>query len=371
VITGAEIAATFERNDPLTVGAEEELMLLDPDSLDLAPDAVRVLDLLGGDRRFKLELPASQIESQTTPAETVNQLAGQLIAARRDLASALDGVIELAAAGVHPTAAPRGELNGGPRYEAVVRRYGRSVMSRQLVCALQIHVAPGDAKSALGVYNALRSYLPEIAAVAANAPFFAGADTGLASIRPVIAQLLPRQGVPPAFSEWDHFAAALEWGAADGVIADPASWWWELRPHPGFGTLELRVPDAQTTITEAAAIAALGQCLVAWLTGRHRDGEALPVHESWRIAENRWRAARDGIEARLADLETGEVRPARHRLRQLLEDLSPTARRLGCRRELDDLGSLIERNGAIRQREVAAQSGIEAVAAWLRNRYLS
>jgi glutamate---cysteine ligase / carboxylate-amine ligase len=371
VTSGAEIAAAFEREEPMTIGAEEELMLLDPVDHDLAPEAVRVLELLEGDARFKPELPASQIESLTTPAATVRELAAQLAASRRTLAAAVDGVVDLAAAGVHPTAEPEGEINPGPRYEALARRYGRSIVSRQLVCALQLHVAPGSAESALAVYNALRSYLPAIAAVAANAPFLAGADTGLASVRPRIAQLLPRQGVPPAFSSWDEFAAALEWGVAGEVIGDRASWWWELRPHFGFGTLELRVPDAQTTVADAGAIAAFAQCLVAWLADGYRERGALPVHPSWRIAENRWLAARGGVDADLADLDTGHPCPLRARLDALLEELAPVAERLDCSTELRHLRSLVDRNGAIRQREVAAERGLDGLVGWLCGEFLA
>ena len=363
--TAAEIVAAFDRAEPLAIGAEEELMLLDPEDLDLAPEALRVLELLDGDRRFKLELPASQIESLTAPVATVGELASQLAHSRHDLAAAVHGIVELAAAGVHPTAAPEGDINRGPRYDAVAAQYGRQVVRRQLVCALQIHVAPGDADGALAVYNALRSHLPEIAALAANAPFFDGKDTGLASIRPLIAQLLPRQGVPPAFADWEEFAAALRWGATGEVIPDRASWWWELRPHPGFGTLELRVPDAQTTIDDAAAIAAFAHCLVGRLAARHREGEPLAVHSSWRIAENRWRAARDGVDAELADLDTGEVRPLRELLDERVADLAAVAERLGCADELGRVRDLAQRNGAIRQREIAAERGLDGLLRWL------
>jgi carboxylate-amine ligase len=371
VTTAAEIAAAFDGAEPLTIGAEEELMLLDPEDRDLAPAALRVLELLDGDRRFKLELPASQIESLTVPATRVRELADQLAAGRRDLAAAVDGVVDLAAAGAHPAAEPEGEINRGPRYDAVAAQYGKPVMRRQLVCALQIHVAPGDAKTALAVYNALRSYLPEIAAVAANAPFFDGRDTGLASIRPLIAQLLPRQGMPPAFASWEEFAAALDWGATGELIRDQASWWWELRPHPGFGTLELRIPDAQTTVADAAAVAAFAHCLVGWLAARHRQGERLHAHPAWKIAENRWLAIRDGVEAQLADLESGEVGPLNERIERLLDDLGPTAKRLGCTAELAAFGEHALRNGAVRQREVAAERGLDGLVDWLCERFLA
>ena len=147
------------------------------------------------------------------------------------------------------------------------------------MCALQVHVAIGDADTTLAVYNALRGYLPELAALTANAPFYAGRDTGFASVRPLIGTMLPRQGVPPQIPSWAEYAEMLRW------TGDPKSWWFELRPHLSFGTLELRVCDTQTTIGEAAAVAAYVHALVAWL----REREDLGSPQSWRIAENRWR----------------------------------------------------------------------------------
>ena len=118
------------------------------------------------------------------------------------------------------------------------------------------------------MYNAARAYLPWLAALAANAPFYEGQDTGLASVRAKIGELLPRQGVPPAFESWEEYAGALAWGARTGAFPGASSWWYELRLHPGFGTLELRVPDAQRTVGDATAIIAVAQALLAWLGQR-------------------------------------------------------------------------------------------------------
>ena len=154
------------------------------------------------------------------------------------------------------------------------------------------------------MYNELRSYLPEIAALASNAPFLAGRDSGLASVRPVIASLLPRQTVPPVIDSIEAFADDLRWGAATGALATPGQWWWEMRPHPGLGTLELRVPDAQATLEHAGAIAAFAHCLVALLVRTADGDEPAPT---WRIAENRWSAAHHGVEGELADLRDGRA----------------------------------------------------------------
>jgi glutamate---cysteine ligase / carboxylate-amine ligase len=270
---------------------------------------------------------------------------------------------------VHPFAAAEGELSSGERYEQIVGEFG-AVARRQLVASIQVHVAVGGARATLAVYNALRSHLPEIAAIAANAPFHDGRDSGLASVRPKIAELLPRQGLPPRIGSWEQFAAELRWGAAAGAVPEPRLWWWELRPHPVFGTLEVRVPDAQTTLADAAAVAAFVQALIARLAERYETGEELPALPTWRIAENRWSAARHGVEGEMADLETGEREPTRERLLRLIEDLTPTARRLGSEAMLSGARELAIENGAIRQRGVADQEGLRGLTAWLAARFL-
>ncbi len=232
--------------------------------------------------------------------------ARELAQARADLAAAVAGRFRLAGAGAHPFAAGSGPLNPGPRYEAIGAEYA-AVARRQLVFGLHVHVAVRGADRALAVYNALRSYLPELAALAANAPFYEGRDSGLASVRSRISGLLPRQGVPPALDSFEAYAEALRWCGFD----DPRQWWWELRLHPVFGTVEVRVPDTQRTVADSAAIATVVHALASDLAARHDAGEALPVAESWRIDQNRWSACRHGLEGEMTDLVSGDAPPAR------------------------------------------------------------
>jgi carboxylate-amine ligase len=366
-LTAAQLHVAFDSPAPLTVGFEEELMLLDHDTLDLLPRALDVLARTGGDPRFKPELPAAQLEIVTPPSARVPDAIAALAAGRRDLAAAAAPVGRLAAAGVHPFAAAEGELNRGERYDLTAAEYGR-IARRQLVCAFQVHVAVGGAGRTLAVYNALRAYLPELAALAANAPFYEGADTGLASVRPKLSELLPRQGVPPAFESWDAFAEALRWGAAAGPLPEPRRWWWELRPHPTHGTLEVRVPDSQARIGDAEAIAATVLALTAWLATRHDADDLGPPVATWRIEENRWSACRDGVEGTLADLETGERAPTRDRLLALLDVISEAGAGLGCGPGLALARRLAERNGAMRQREAGDP---RRATVWLADAYLA
>ncbi len=364
-----ELRAAFDDSDGLAVGLEEEVMVLDPESLGLTPRAPEVLARLDGDPRFKLELPASQLEIVTAPAASAEDAAAALLEGRRLLAERSGGLVRFAAAGVHPFSNGEGELNQEPRYQDVIRRYG-AVASRQLVCALQVHVSVGSAARALAVYNAARSYLPLIAALAANAPFYEGDDTGLASVRPRIGELLPRQGVPPAIPSWEAYADVFRWGAESGAFPRAGMWWWELRLHPAFGTLEFRVPDAQTVVADASAVAAVVQALVAWLAERHDAGERLRVDETWCIEENRWSACRGGVEGEMVELGTGVRRFTRACLEELMSDLQPFAERCRCGSGIERARAMIEVNGALAQRRVARDGGVRAVARELAERFL-
>jgi carboxylate-amine ligase len=367
--TAEQLRASFDAAGSLTLGLEEELMLLDPETLDLLPRALDVLARTNGDGRFKPELPAAQLEIVTPPLARAGEAVAALGRGRRDLAAAAAGIGRLAAAGVHPFAAPEGVLNSGGRYDLTLREYG-TIASRQLVCGLQVHVAAGGAERSLAVYNALRAHLPELAALAANAPFHGGRDTGLASMRPKISEQLPRQGIPPVIGSWESFAAALRWGAVAGAVPEPRRWWWELRLHPAYGTLEVRVPDAQAELGHAAAVTGVVHALVGHLAARHDAGELPPPAATWRIEENRWSACRDGVEGALADLETGERRPTRERLHALLDALAPAAAELECAAEVEAARELVERNEAMRQREAAGPHGdLRAVVAWLADAY--
>jgi glutamate---cysteine ligase / carboxylate-amine ligase len=362
--TAEDLRGAFDQTPPYTIGIEEEVMLLHPDSLELTPCAPELLARLAGDPRFKLELPAAHLEIALPPVGSAGELTAELGAARRTLLEACRDLALPAAAGAHPFSSGVGVLNRTPRYAEIIDEYGQ-LAARQLVCALQVHVSVGDSARALAVYNSLRSYLPLLAAVAANAPFYEGRDSGLASVRPKLCELLPRQGVPPPIESWESFAAMLRWGARSGAFPSARGWWWELRLHPGFGTLELRVPDAQSTVADAVAVAAVAHTLIVWLGARHDEGRAPAYAAGWQIEENRWSACRHGVQGTMADLATGEPRSTRRRLHELLDALAETGARLGVQEQLEHARRLVEVNGAIAQRRAAGAPGARAAAEWL------
>jgi len=347
----------FDAVPPGTVGLEEEVLLLDPATLLPVPCADAVVARAGGGR-IKGEMPASQVELITAPHRSVADAIAELAAARTEVLAAADGLAVCAAA-LHPEAPAETELRPGDRYDQTAARY-RCVARRQLVGALQVHVAVVGADRTLAVYNHLRGLLPELAALAAAAPFHEGRDTGLASMRPLVGGQLPRQGVPPAIPSWEAFEADLRWGAASETFEDPGSWWWELRPHTTHGTLELRVPDVQPTLGAAEGVAAFATALVRRIAARHDAGEPLSVAPSWRIAENRWAALRDGVEGSLADLGTGERIPTRRRLLALVDDAEPYADG-----DLDATRALVERNAAMELRA----AGLAGATRWLIERF--
>jgi glutamate---cysteine ligase / carboxylate-amine ligase len=347
--------------DRATIGVEEEVVVVDRRSGAPRWDAPAIVARLA-DPRFATELPAAQLEHRSTACGDVAAVASQLRSARRRL---LEVAPERAfiAAGVHPSAAAVLEVPEDPSYAATLAAHPWAAR-QQLVSALQVHVAIGPADVALAVHDALRSHLPVLTALAASAPIHAGEDTGLATVRPLIGSLLPRQGIPPALGSWDRYIDLLRWMDAAGAAGERRLWW-DVRLRPAFGTLEIRAMDAQPTVASATALIALATSLVTWLADRARDGEPLPVHATERIAENRWRALHRGTDATLLDLDTGAAAPLDAVVGHLLDAVGPTADRLAAGSALEGLGDLLRAGAAHRIRAAHAAGGPQEATRWL------
>ncbi|WP_329000040.1 YbdK family carboxylate-amine ligase [Kribbella sp. NBC_00709] len=317
-----------------TVGLEEELLVVHRGSW-LPADAEAVVAGVG-DPRVKRELPACQLEIATSVHAEVTDAVEELRTCRELVATACGPDLAAIAAPVHPLVDGPTALSRTERAAGLAARY-REVMDRQLVSSLQMHLAFGDADCTLAVYHALRDRLPELAALAAASPFAGGRDTGLCSVRPVVASQLPRQGVPPIIASWEQYADDLAWAVRGGAVADASEWWWELRPHTGYGTLELRVLDVQATVDRTRAITRFVHALVAGFADLHHVGNLEPPAPSWRIAENRWSALRDGVGGELLDLRSGEARPTRRCLHDLIDIAEPYAPG-----GLDDVRAMVE-----------------------------
>lgn len=352
-----------------TVGLEEEVMLLDTGTLDLNPRAEQVVAAAASES-IKTELPASQIELVTPPTSTAGQTASQLHALRNQAYDAATGIGRLAASGVHPFAAPDGPLSEGEAYDPMAVEYV-SVARRQLVFGMHIHVAIRGLDRALAVYNELRTYLPELAALSATAPFHAGIDTGLQSVRPKISENLPRQGIPPAFESTEALAEAMTWAVGSGAAQTVRQWWWELRLHPRLGTVEIRVCDSQPTVERAAALVAVTQSLCLHLASQYDEGKLPPPAPTWRIEQNRWSACRHGIHGRLADPRSARVTPTRDRLTELLDLLTPAASGLHCTGQLLYAHRMIQQPAADLYRALEKERGLYGLVEWMAGEFLA
>ncbi len=349
----------FSEGASLTVGLEEELILLEPATL-LPADEIEEVLLRLEDARFTCELRSAQLEVVTPPRATVSDACREVRAARSYARERLAGFTRIGAAGVHPSSTLPIGVTDRERYRWIARDCPWTIREG-LPAGLHVHVALRGPARALAVYNAARSYLPEIAALAANSPFLGGVDTGLASSRLKLNESFSRASVPPAFHTWGEYGDFVAWGTTGGHFQDASYFWWDLRLHPVHGTLEFRIADAQTRVEEVGAIAAVCQALVAWLASRYDAGETLPVHETYRIAENRWRGVRDGLGGAFADPKSGTPLAARTQVGALLASLEPFAEALGSRNELLAAWTLLAENGAERQRRIAAEHGLDEV----------
>jgi glutamate---cysteine ligase / carboxylate-amine ligase len=362
------ISINFGQSTPFSLGVEEEFQLLHEESYELVSRFDEVAEAAAHERRIRAELLQSVIEVAThvagSVAEAIEDARG-LRATLRDAAAERGAVI--ASAGTHPFSRwEHQDVTDRKRYRELMEEM-RWVAEREVIFGLHVHVGLATADEAIAVSNGLRTYLPELLALSANSPFWLGRDTGLASTRTKLFEAFPRSGLPPAFGSFEEFELLVERGVRSGSFPDYTHIWWDARPHPKLGTLEVRICDAQTRLESVTGLVALVQSLVATLAEDFERGAKPQVQPVTLVAENKWRAARDGLDGKLIDLERDEERPAREAVLSLVERVEPAASRLGCREELAEVERLLERGtGAEEQRRVYEETGsLLAVAQWL------
>ncbi|MGZ4231397.1 MAG: carboxylate-amine ligase [Solirubrobacteraceae bacterium] len=354
--------AQWHRSAPYTVGIEEEVMLLDPHSWDLAHRGEAVLDrlpepLVG---HATPETHEAAIELATAPHGSVEACVREAAALRRAFADAIASLaLRAAAAGTHPLAVwSETEVSRGARYQLVYETM-RDLARREPTFALHVQVGVPDPDRAIILYRRLRAHLPLLLAISANSPFWQGRDTGLASMRTPIFQGFPRVGIPRSFGSYGAYVEAVDQLLRCGAFPAPTFLWWDVRLQPSLGTVEVRIMDAQATAAESGALAALVQTIahLELEAGFHhrRLIEAPEV-----IDENRFLAARDGMEAQLIDPVRERRLPARELLGELLDAGEEHAQELGCVDALSELEALMAENGAARQRRLAATEGLPA-----------
>jgi carboxylate-amine ligase len=337
-----------------TVGIEEELLLVDPDTHDLAPVAEAVLAAMDVEAAAAgHDAYAAQLELRSPPSTTVGAAAEALAELRR---TAAERGATLVGSGLHPTA-PHGsaELVDGSRY-AVVADEVRGLLRRTPESALHVHVGLPDEEVAVRAFNALRRQVPLLVGLAANSPFWFGTDSGLASARFALARAYPGKGIPRALRDVSDLEELADATLTAAGLGDATFLWWDLRLHPRYGTIELREMDSQATLEHAAALAALVRALVVEAAEVDADG---PDPPSEALAWSAFRAARDGVAATVVDGDT--PCPLAHVARDTVARLRPIARSLGDAEALEAVGAILGAAGAVRQREAFSAGGMAGV----------
>lgn len=339
----------FGNSDPLTLGMEEELLLVDPDSHQLAHVAERVLGAVELPESLAAhEAFASEIELRTPICRTAGEAAAALAQAR--VAARAAGAT-LMAAGLHPSA-QWGDvrLTEKERYRMLDQTM-RSLIRRTPECALHVHVGAPDPDAAIAILNGLRPHLPLFQGLAANSPYWFGADSGLASARFSIVRAYPRRGVPRFFSGWDEYADTVKATGAAGDFDDYTWIWWDVRAHPRLGTVEVREIDVQASLEDSAALAALVHALAAQALDSPPAG-GLPAEA---IGESSFRASRDGLDATI--LHEGALRPLREVARATVAAVAGHARELGSADALEGIERILREGGGAARRRAAVQRG--------------
>ena len=367
----------FHPSPEPTIGVEWELALVDRDGRDLAPTAAelfeRVTPHLDDADRLHPELLRNTIEVVTGVCDTVGDAVAQQRGTLEVILSVCDDLgVDLYGAGTHPFASWQGqELTPDHRYVELIQRtqwWGRQL----LIWGVHVHVGLPERDRVLPVLAGMLPYAPHLQALSASSPLWAGVDTGYASNRALMFQQLPTAGLPYQFEQWQQYESFAHDQLTTGAIPDLGQIHWDIRPSPKLGTLETRVCDGVSTIHELGALAALVQCLVVDLDSRIAAGETVTTLPPWHVVENKWRAARYGLDADVIVDRECRDRPVTDDLAELLPRLAPTAERLGCSAELAAVTDIV-RDGASyqRQRTVAEGSGdlvavVEAVVRELR-----
>ena len=314
----------------------------------------------GGEHPFaKQELYQSTVEVITGINKTAAEARADLAHTIAELQEHLDRRdVGLMCSGVHPFAKWY-ELDVSPsaRYAELIETI-QWPARRLMTDGVHFHVGVRSGPKAIAITNALMTYLPHFVALSASSPFWHGHDTGLATVRSKIWETVPKAGIPPQLADWSEFETFMATLIRAGSIETVRDVWWDVRPHPDFGTVELRMCDGIPTLREITSIAALAQCLVHAFDQLLDEGEELPVPREWIIRENKWRAARWGLEADVVADSSGATRPLRDSLPALVETLRPTAADLDCTAELEGVLDILETGGSYaRQRRIVTDGG--------------
>jgi carboxylate-amine ligase len=346
---------------PFTIGVEEELMILDAESFELAQEIEAVLaavpESLSG--QVKPELMKSVLEVATKPCPDVRTAGEQLEALRREVTAICErqGLL-IGASGTHPFARWEDqEIVERERYSELVDELGY-VARQELIFGTHVHVAINGPNKAIYVADGIRRYIPVLLGLSSNSPVWRGEVTGMMSTRTPIFRAFPRVGVPPHYGSWEIYSRRVELMMKAGAIEDYTYLWWDVRPHPNLGTVETRVFDQQTRLEHTIALTALTASLAHRLAALFDREEPMVEYPTELIDDNKVRAAINGTEGRLIDFREGSQVPAPEMVRRMLDQLAEHAQELGCEAELAGVEDLIENGtGARRQIDMHERNG--------------
>jgi glutamate---cysteine ligase / carboxylate-amine ligase len=338
---------------PFTLGIEEELMICDAETLELTQGIERILGALPEELpgMVKPELMQSVLEIATEPCVSVGEAGGQLAHLRRVVREVAGGLgMAIGAAGTHPSGLYEDQLIvDRERYRELVAELGW-IAEQELIFGTHVHVGIDDPEKAIYIADGMRGFLPLLLGMSTNSPLWRGKVTGMMSSRTPIFRAFPRVGIPPYYGNWRVYSHRVEQMMRGGAIPDYTFLWWDVRPHPNFGTVELRVFDQQTRIEHTLGFAALGQALAHRLAADFDGGVPSREHPHELIDDNKVRASVVGIEGELIDFDRGVEVPGREMALGVIEDLREHAQELGCEAELAGLRDLVEHGtGARRQ----------------------
>jgi glutamate---cysteine ligase / carboxylate-amine ligase len=356
------VAIAWTPSSGPTLGIEWEVQLIDAQTRLLRQDAGLVLASLRGLEESG-EHPKMRHELMQSTVEVVTGICGTVAEAKADLAMTIKELqrtaephgIVLAGAGTHPLSDWRdAKMAPSQRYSELVEQLQWPARRLQTM-ATHVHVGLRDADRAMPIINALAAYLPHLLALTASSPYWSGIDTGLASCRSIVFGSLPNTGPPPGLPDWKSFEDYMGTQLRAGTIRTIKEVWWDVRPHPDFGTIETRIADAVPTLREIGMLAAIVQCLVQLFDTQLDRGYQLPSRPSWVLRDNKWRATRYGLDAVVITDDSGATAPLRDEVFELLRDLEPVAWRLGCVEELAVASEVLE-YGASSERQRAAHA---------------
>ncbi|MBT3251098.1 MAG: YbdK family carboxylate-amine ligase [Candidatus Marinimicrobia bacterium] len=343
----------FQGSPDPTIGVEVELFILNKDTLDLHPGAQTIIQEFDGDIHVKEELLESIVEVNTGICDNISEV-------REDLRGRIKKVIEIAnnhdwkilSMGMHPRAKWMDQkVTDKDRYLQLVEKI-QWPARRLLITGVHVHIGVESGEKAIAITNGLTRYIPHMIGMSANTPFEYGALTGLASTRTKLFEAMPTTGLPPELLNYSTFQKYMRTLIKAKSINSIREVWWDIRPHPGFGTVEIRTYDCVSTLDEIVNLAAYTQALVVGLSNHYDNGTQLPLMDRWIIKDNKWRATRYGIDADYIVDASGNQQSLKSAVLESIDKLIPIASGLGSEQELQTLGDMVDKNSISYQRQI-------------------